>query len=188
MEFDKAVAELETLVDTLEREDDERALYLLQLVDAIHRPALERMAAGDFDDPLVQAVLHMYEIVEISEVEDDAIVLSQIQKLRRPVYSDVPEAADMAPGELRRVSLDGIEILLVNFEGEIYALRDGCPVDGNTLEGARLTPEGVLVCPWHNCAYEVRTGSRVDGEQGKGLRVVPVAQRNGSVQVAVNVA
>ena len=53
---------------------------------------------------------------------------------------------------------------------------------------ARLAPEGVIVCPWHNCAYDVRTGARVDGEEGEGLRVVPVAMRNGTVQVAVNVA
>jgi nitrite reductase/ring-hydroxylating ferredoxin subunit len=187
MEFDKAVAELETLVQTLEREGDERALYLLQLIDAIHRPALERMAAGDFDDPLVEAVLHMYEIVEVAEAEDDAIVLSQIEKLRRPVYSDVGEAADLKAGEFERVTLEEIELLIINFEGEIYALRDGCPVDGTSLEGARLTDEGVLVCPWHNCAYDVRTGTRVDGEEGDGMRVVPVAQRNGVVQVAVKV-
>jgi nitrite reductase/ring-hydroxylating ferredoxin subunit len=188
MDFDKAVAELETLVETLERDGDERALYLLQLVDAIHRPALERMAAGDFDDPVVEAVLHMYEILEIAEGEDDAIVLAQIEKLRGPVYSDVESAADLEPGDFERVTLGGLDLLVINFEGDFYALRDGCRVDGNTLEGARLTTEGVLVCPWHNCAYDVRTGSRVDGEEGEGLPVVPVAQRNGSVQVAVNVA
>ena len=47
MDFDRAVAELDTLVQTLEREGDERALLLLQLVDAIHRPALELIAAGE---------------------------------------------------------------------------------------------------------------------------------------------
>jgi nitrite reductase/ring-hydroxylating ferredoxin subunit len=187
MEFDKAVAELETLVETLEREGDERALYLLQLIDAIHRPALERMAAGDFDDPLVEAVLHMYEIVEIAEAEDDALLLTQIERLRRPVYSDVESAANLKPGEFERVTLDDTELLIINFEGDVYALRDGCPVDGQSLAGARLTRDGVLVCPWHNCAYDVRTGSRVDGEEGDGMRVVPVAQRNGTVQVAVNV-
>jgi hypothetical protein len=38
-------------------EGDERALLLLQLVDAIHRPALAAIAAGDSDDPAAQAVL-----------------------------------------------------------------------------------------------------------------------------------
>jgi nitrite reductase/ring-hydroxylating ferredoxin subunit len=184
MEFDKAVAELETLVETLEREGDERALLLLQLVDAIHRPAIAALAAGDFEDPIAQVVLEMY---EIAAPDDDAHVLAQIENLRRPVFKDVPAAAELQPGEITATQLDGVELLFANLHGEIYALRDGCPVDGSSLAGARLSTEGVLVCPWHNCAYDVRTGARVDGEEGERLRVVPVARRNGTVQVAVNV-
>jgi Fe-S cluster biogenesis protein NfuA/nitrite reductase/ring-hydroxylating ferredoxin subunit len=261
MDFDKAVAELEALVETLEREGDERALLLLQLVDAIHRPALERIAAGDIDDPIPQALLQMYDLaapddevlveealdevrpyihshggqVELLGVSDGVVELRmsgscagcaasamtlkrgveealrkhypgfkevvaeevdgapgpqllQIENLRRPVFVDADAAAELEPGEVMATELDGIALLLANFEGEIYALRDGCPVDGGSLGGARLTAEGVIVCPWHNCAYDVRTGARVDGEEGEGLRVVPVAMRNGTVQVAVNVA
>jgi Fe-S cluster biogenesis protein NfuA/nitrite reductase/ring-hydroxylating ferredoxin subunit len=261
MEFDKAVAELEALVETLEREGDERALLLLQLVDAIHRPALERIAAGDLDDPTAQALLQMYDLVQpddevlVEEALDevrpyihshggqvellgvsDGLVelrmsgscagcaasamtlkrgieealrnhypgfkevvaeeaegaspsqLLQIENLRRPLFVDADAATELEPGELTATELDGIELLLANFEGEIYALRDRCPVDGSSLGGARLTTEGVIVCPWHNCAFDVRTGARVDGEESEGLRVIPVAMKNGTVQVAVNVA
>ena len=261
MEFDKAIAELEALVETLEREGDERALLLLQLVDAIHRPALELIVAGDTDDPVAQAVLQMYDLappeddvlveealdevrpyihshggqVELLGVSDGVVKLRmsgscagcaasamtlkrgieqalrkhypdfkevvaeevegapqpqllQIENLHKPVFVDLAAATELDPGEVIATELDGIELLLANFEGEIYALRDGCPVDGSSLGGARLTDDGVIVCPWHNCAYDVRTGARVDGEAGEGLRVVPVATRNGAVQVAVNVA
>lgn len=261
MDFDKAVAELNALVETLEREGDERALLLLQLVDAIHRPGIERLAAADLDDRTAQALLQMYDVVPADDevlVEEaldevrpyieshggsvdllgvaDGVVrlrmsgscagcaasamtlkrgieqalreiypgfrevvaeetestpasqLLQIENLRRPVFVDAGEAADLVPGEVRATELDGIRLLLANFAGEVYALRDGCPVDGNSLAGARLTGEGVLVCPWHNCAYDVRSGARVDGEGGEGLTVIPVALRNGTVQIAVNVA
>jgi len=261
MEFDKAVAELDALVQTLEREGDERALLLLQLVDAIHRPALERIVAGDTADPIAQALLQMYDLapaedeVLVEEALDEvrpyihshggsvellgvsggvvelrmsgscagcaasamtlkrgveealrahypgfreviaeeaegtpAAQLLQIENLRKPVFVDAEAAAQLEPGQLTACELDGIELLLANYDGDVYALRDGCPVDGNSLGGARLTPEGVIVCPWHNCAYDVRTGTRVDGEAGDGLSVVPVAMRNGTVQVAVNVA
>src|SRR5262245_44527237 len=261
MDFDKAVAELDALVETLEREGDERALLLLQLVDAIHRPALERIAAGDTEDPIARALLQMYDVtppedevlveealdevrpyihshggqVELLGVSDGIVELRmsgscagcaasamtlkrgieealrqhypgfrevvaeedegqpaqhilQIENLRKPVFVDADAGADLDAGQLATTELDGVELLLANFDGEIYALRDGCPVDGSSLGGARLTAEGVIVCPWHNCAYDVRTGNRVDGEAGDGLRVVPVAMRNGTVQVAVNVA
>jgi Fe-S cluster biogenesis protein NfuA/nitrite reductase/ring-hydroxylating ferredoxin subunit len=112
--------------------------------------------------------------------------LLQIEDLRRPVFEDAGAAGEA--GELRAVELDGVAVLLANVGGEVYAFRNGCPVDGLPLEGGRLTDDGVLVCPWHNCAYDARSGKRIDAPGDPGLPVVPVALRDGSVQVAVNVA
>jgi Fe-S cluster biogenesis protein NfuA/nitrite reductase/ring-hydroxylating ferredoxin subunit len=257
MEFDRAVAELATLVETLEREGDERALHLLALVDALHRPALQRIADGELGHPIVQALLAMYggddelaaeealdEVrgyieshggsLELLAVEDgivhvrlggscvgcaasamtlrrgveqalrehmpgfrdlvaeeatpEAAPLLQIEvapTLRRPVFVDV--AGPLAEGELRSVAADGVDVLLARAGGDVYALRDGCAVDGRSLAGGRLTADGVLVCPWHNCPYDIRSGRRVDGEDGR-LPVVPVAVDGDAVKIAVNVA
>ncbi|RDI75838.1 NifU-like domain [Gaiella occulta] len=256
MDFDCAIAELDTLVETLEREGDERALHLLQLIDAIHRPGLELIVAGDLEHPVARALLAMYDLaalderlqveealdlvrpyihshdgeLELLDVEDGVVHLRltgachgcsgsamtlrrgveevlrehypsfreivahepdgqllQIASLRRPVFVEAGAAEDLAPGELRPLSLDGLAILLANVQGEIYAFRNGCPVDGLPLEGGRLT-EAVLVCPWHNCAFDARTGKRVDDQSEPGLAVVPVAIEDGVVRVAVNVA
>ncbi|MBA2783447.1 MAG: hypothetical protein H0T74_11120, partial [Rubrobacteraceae bacterium] len=40
-----------------------------------------------------------------------------------------------------------------------------------------------LVCPWHGCRYDLRTGRREDAE-GK-LSVLPVAVQDGEVKVAL---
>ena len=256
MEFHEAVAQLDTLVRTLEREGDERALMLLDLVDAVHRPGLAALAAGDLQHPAAQALLAMYalgdaddeELVEEAleqvrpyinshggEVElvsvDDGVVrvrmsgacrgcaasamtlqrgieealragypgfrevvaedpegepkLLQLEDLRRPVFEEVEPPPC---GQLRALTLDDVPLLLANVEGEVFAFRNGCAADGLPLEGSRLTDDGILVCPWHNCAYDARTGKRVDGEGDAGLAVIPVAAQNGRVQVAVNVA
>ena len=256
MDFDAAVAELETLVATLERDGDERALLLLQLVDAIHRPALERIVAGDLDHPLAQTLLAMYGLaevepeilveealdevrpyieshggsVELLDVDGGAVHLRlsgacdgcagsamtltrgieqalrehfpafkrivahapeppllQIELLKRPVFADVAALDELAEGELRVVEADGTPVLLANVDGDVYAVVDGCPVDGRTLANGRLAGS-VVVCPWHNCAYDVRSGKRADDEPGQALPVVPVAVQDRTVKVAVNVA
>src|SRR5436190_16398626 len=79
MEFDQAVAELETLVGTLERDGDERALLLLQLMDAIHRPALELLLAGTPEHPIATAVLAMYELVPLDERSQIEEALDEIR-------------------------------------------------------------------------------------------------------------
>jgi Fe-S cluster biogenesis protein NfuA/nitrite reductase/ring-hydroxylating ferredoxin subunit len=287
MEFDQAVAALETLVGTLERDGDERALMLLQYMDAIHRPALELMLAGDIDHPIAVAVLAMYELVPLDErtqieealdevrpyIEshggalelldvDGGVVhvrmsgacegcaasamtlrrgietklrelipwfeeiiahqpdetpppegvtllpmvqvdprasapaagggdLLQIAQLKRPVFVDVGPIAELPPGQMKVANVDGNEILVINIDGEPYAFRNVCPVDGrNPLDGGRVT-QNVLVCPWHNCAYDARTGKRVDDEPGDpaSLAVVPLAVSGaGVMRIAANVA
>ncbi|MDQ3095821.1 MAG: NifU family protein, partial [Actinomycetota bacterium] len=79
MDFDKAVAELDTLVGTLERDGDERALLLLQLIDAVHRPALELIAAGDREHPVAQALLAMYDLVALDERMEVEEALDEIR-------------------------------------------------------------------------------------------------------------
>ena len=258
MDFHRAVAELDTLVQTLEREGDERALVLLQLIDAVHRPALELIARGELDHPVARALLAMYELaplddrvqvelaldevrpyihshggdVELLEVDDgvvhlrlsgacvgcagsamtlkrgieqvlreqyadfrelvahepeQAAPLLQIQKLKRPVFVEAAATQDVASGELKAVVVDGIPVLLAGVEGEVYAFKNACALDGLPLDGGRLA-DTVLVCPWHNCAYDARSGKRVDDDPGPGLAVVPVSVQDGSVRVAVNVA
>ncbi len=270
MEFDKAIAELDTLVGTLERDGDERALMLLQLIDAVHRPGVELIAAGDHDHPVARALLSMYDLVPLDdriEVEEaldeirpyieshgggldlldveDGVVhvrmsgacngcagsaitlrrgveeilreryegfkevvahdpegaeqsngngapapqLLQIEGLRKPVFEQVAKLADLPPGEITAVEVDGKSILLTNVEGEAYAFWNVCPVDDRSpLDGGRLTG-AALVCPWHNCAYDARSGKRVDDRaEDAGLAVVPVAIRDGAIEVAVNAA
>jgi len=285
MEFDKAVAELETLVGTLERDGDERALMLLQLMDAIHRPALELLLAGDLAHPIASSVLAMYDLVpldefmqieealdevrpyieshggglelldvdggtghvrlsgschgcaasamtlrrgveeklreripwfeeivshepeeEVEEPSPNALPmvqvgapvaasgggaeLLQIAQLRRPVFVDVGRLEDLPAGTMTTALVEDNAILIINVEGEPYAFRNVCPTDGrNSLDGGRLTGS-VLICPWHNCAYDARSGKRADDEPGMdGLAVVPIAvSGEGVMRIAANVA
>lgn len=335
MEFDKAVAELDMLVGTLERDGDERALMVLQLMDAVHRPALELIAAGELRHPVAHALLSMYDLAPLDEymqveealdeirpyieshgggldlldVEADTGIvhvslhgscqgcagsaitlrrgveeklrerldwfrevvshepeaaeaadgeaapengiaarllqiegfnqdltaaapavppangatasplqiksyngapsngapipesgsaapqgldsegLERLSKMGRPVFVEVGVLADLMPGTAKAYDVEGHSVLVVNIEGEPYAFRNVCPTDGRSeLDGAYVTGS-VLVCPWHNCAYDARSGKRVDGEEGAAsLAVIPIAVRDGTLQVAVNIA
>jgi nitrite reductase/ring-hydroxylating ferredoxin subunit len=87
------------------------------------------------------------------------------------------------PGTLKGLVVEGLPILLCNLNGEFFGYRNVCagsalPMDGGKLNGY------VLLCPWHNCLYDVRTGKRVDGRSGR-LEVIPVAVREGMLQLTL---
>lgn len=113
------------------------------------------------------------------------IPLQQIRTIKRPVFTAVASVESLPPGTLKGVDVEGIRVLLCNLDGDVYAYRNACegsvlPLDAGQLKGY------ALLCPWHNCVYDIRTGKRLDGGSGR-LTVIPVALREGMIQLALAV-
>lgn len=103
--------------------------------------------------------------------------------LRRPRWVAAGRLENLESGALQALRLEDVPVLLTLLGGEVYAFRDGCPPGSAlTLQLGRV--EGTtLICPWHGCCYDLRTGKRADGE-GQ-LSVLPVAVQCGEIKVAL---
>ena len=76
--------------------------------------------------------------------------MSNIQKVAR--VDEIP------PGAKKIVEVDGIEIVVVNLDGQFYAVEDVCTHDGGPLGEGKL--DGCeLICPRHGARFDVRTGA-----------------------------
>jgi nitrite reductase/ring-hydroxylating ferredoxin subunit len=104
--------------------------------------------------------------------------------------ANIGPAADFPAGTVR-----GAERYAVGNNGEYFAVSRRCRHLGADLANGSIDADGCLVCPWHQSAYDVRTGRMVRGPQGvfakipglgamfKGLtRVAPLRRRQVSVQ------
>ena len=107
------------------------------------------------------------------------------RQVRRPVFQAVVSLEDMSDGTMKAFDVDGMRVLVANVGGEIYAVRNTCPGSMAPLDLGSFSPP-IVICPWHNEAYDIRTGKRADGQPGQGLAVLPVAIVGDSIQVAVN--
>ena len=147
----------------------------------------------DIDEALREGLLGFQEL-EIRDgkgarpAADSAFLpLKSLQRAFRPVYRDVCAVDEIAPGSLRGVIVDGVAVLLVRVDEELFAVKNACggsplPLDYSTLDGAELR------CSWHGCRYDVRTGHRLDwpgATQDDYLTVLPVRVHEGVVQVVV---
>lgn len=110
--------------------------------------------------------------------------------LQAPVFRPVARLEDLPLGSMKPVTLDEARALVVNVGGEIYALGEMCP--GSALPLTLGALEGpVIICPWHNERYDVRSGKCLDlagRRDSPRLPVYPVAIAEGEIRVAVNVA
>ena len=81
--------------------------------------------------------------------------------------------ADIEPGEVRPVTVDGLRVAVARgLDGSVHALADRCAhagarlssgrllqkVVGDDVDEYRLTDELVLRCPWHGYEYELSSG------------------------------
>ncbi|MGH7093907.1 MAG: Rieske 2Fe-2S domain-containing protein, partial [Stellaceae bacterium] len=77
-------------------------------------------------------------------------------------FVPVAQVADIAPGEMIRVAVDGVPVMLAHVGGAFYALRDVCGHRNAPLSRGRL--DGCQVeCPLHFALFDVRTGRFIDG-------------------------
>ncbi len=155
---------------------------------AAHRDVEEALRAGflGFQE------LEVRDGTKVRAAPSDSVFLPRaaLQRAFRPVYRAVCDAETMAPGSLRAVVLDGRAVLLVHADGEFFAVQNACgdgplPLDYSTLEGTEL------ICSWHGCRYDVRTGHRLDYPQAskeEQLVVFPVRVSDGVIEVVVGTA
>jgi 3-phenylpropionate/trans-cinnamate dioxygenase ferredoxin subunit len=75
-------------------------------------------------------------------------------------YLQVAEVSEMPVGTLKKVVLQGKEVLLANVDGVISAVDSICPHLGGDLSLGTL--EGpVLTCPRHKAKFDVTTGRSI---------------------------
>lgn len=71
-------------------------------------------------------------------------------------------ARDLPPGAVQRHGSWAVG----NRDGELFAVSRRCRHQLADLSAGHLDANGCLVCPWHQSAYDVRTGSMVQGPRG----------------------
>ena len=69
----------------------------------------------------------------------------------------VGKTADISSGKMQRITADGKDILIVNADGNYYAIDDTCTHAGGSLTDGKL--EGSIVtCDWHGAKFDCKTG------------------------------
>lgn len=103
--------------------------------------------------------------------------------LHRPRWVDIGSIDEFPAGEMRALWPEGNAVLVARLGGEVYAHQNACPPGSALALHLGVLDGSTLVCPWHGCRYDIRTGKRLDAE-GK-LGVLPVAVKDGMVKVAM---
>jgi nitrite reductase/ring-hydroxylating ferredoxin subunit len=79
-------------------------------------------------------------------------------------FERVGDAAQLAPGEMRAVTLaDGTRLCVGNAHGTWFAAPDACPHSAFPLSEGTLLADGTLECGWHGARFDCRSGAVLQG-------------------------
>lgn len=81
-------------------------------------------------------------------------------------FVKVAETTEVPLGSMKRVTVDGEEILVANVEGKYYAIGSKCTHRGGDLSKGVLSGN-VVKCPRHGARFDVASGGVVGGPAKK---------------------
>jgi nitrite reductase (NADH) small subunit len=91
----------------------------------------------------------------------------------------VAAVADIPPGQIREVQVEGQSVALANVGGNFYALSNTCLHRGGPLGQGPL--EGnIVTCPWHGWGFDVTNG-KLAHHPASGVSCYPVEIRGQDV-------
>lgn len=98
-------------------------------------------------------------------------------------FVKVLQSTQLPPGQATEVQAGGRTLALVNVAGAFHALDNRCVHRGGPL-GQGFLEGFLLVCPWHNWNYDVRTGEMTGSPEYK-VACCEVKVEGGDVLVKV---
>jgi len=97
-------------------------------------------------------------------------------------YIKMAERQEIPKNKMKVFKVEDHEILVVNVEGELYALENRCPHMGYPLYFGRLEGK-VLTCGFHYAKFDVTTGKSLGSVTDKPLKKFKIKIQNSLVQV-----
>ena len=79
--------------------------------------------------------------------------------------------------------VEGLQVLIFNIDGQLYAVDNACPHAGSSLHSGKLSGR-VLQCPTHAMRFDVTTGCFAGGERQE-LRTYAVTWADGGAALTI---
>lgn len=114
-----------------------------------------------------------------SEVSRSRAISSQSPRVR------VASADEVPPDTLKAVATDVGPVVLVNLDGDIYALEDRCSHQDYPLSAGELE-DGQLECAFHGARFDVCSGRATQLPAVAPVRTYPVEVHDGEVFIRLD--
>lgn len=98
---------------------------------------------------------------------------------------EVARVEDVPEGKVKVVEVEGRQIALCNYGGQIYAIDDVCTHDRGPLDQGELIGKEIE-CPRHGARFDVTSGVATRLPAIRPVRTYPVQISDGKISIEVS--
>jgi nitrite reductase/ring-hydroxylating ferredoxin subunit len=77
-------------------------------------------------------------------------------------FFEVGKVDEVPVGKMRYVEVQGMEIVVSNIGGNLYAMDDRCGHMNARLSMGNISNDGIVTCPFHGARFDATTGKKVN--------------------------
>tara|TARA_B100002049_G_scaffold211969_1_gene175472 strand:+ start:132 stop:440 length:309 start_codon:yes stop_codon:yes gene_type:complete len=70
------------------------------------------------------------------------------------------KTTEIIPGQMKKILVDGKEIVVANISGNYFAIDDTCTHSGASLSEGKLE-DSILTCDWHGAQFDCKNGKLI---------------------------
>jgi len=70
------------------------------------------------------------------------------------------KTTEIVSGQMKKITVDGKEIIVSNVDGNYFAIDDTCTHAGATLSEGKLE-DSAITCDWHGAKFDCKNGKLI---------------------------
>jgi nitrite reductase/ring-hydroxylating ferredoxin subunit len=70
----------------------------------------------------------------------------------------ISKTSEIPSGKMHKATIDGKDILVMNYDGNYYAIDDTCTHSGASLSEGKFD-DSTVICGWHGAQFDCKSGN-----------------------------
>ena len=100
-------------------------------------------------------------------------------------WIDIAKTSALSNGERLTIHINGMDILVLNVDKQLYAIEDVCTHDGGDIAEGTVE-QCQIVCPRHGARFCLKTGDVISPPAYEALRRFPLRVTNNMIQIDID--
>ena len=92
---------------------------------------------------------------------------------------------EIEPNTMKRFNINGLNIVVIRLEGDVYAMEDRCSHEDFPLSDGFIS-KNTITCPMHGASFDIQSGEPLSLPAYEAVETFPVRINNRQIEIDIS--